>query len=102
MSMMKETAIAVPALALLLFVSNHFFGPGETYRQPVAVPTSWLGWAPIPAERFLAKAPVTGRASEANAGFSRVEQTHVRDMTPEARIRSVFAQFGPGARPRTT
>lgn len=102
MSILKETAIAVPALALLLLASNSVFGPGESYRQQATGPKSWLGWVSIPAERFLAKDPVTGSVYEADADASVIAQPHPGDMTPEARIRSVFAQFEPGARRRAT
>ena len=102
MSIVKETAIAVPALALLLIVGNHVFGPDESYRQlAAAIPTSWLGVA-IPDGRFIAKDPMTGHASLADVEANLFAQRQLSDLTPEARIRSVFAQFEPGARRRAT
>jgi hypothetical protein len=99
MSIAKETAIAVPALAALLFVSHVFFGPTESYREITAVPTTWLGMA-IPDQRFLAKDPMTGRASspDIDVDTPSPEQRPLSDVTPEARIKGVFVQFVPGGR----
>ncbi|MDR3644563.1 MAG: hypothetical protein P4M02_05765 [Clostridia bacterium] len=102
MSIYKETAIAVPALALLLFVSHTFFGPDESYRRLTTNPKSWLGGAEIPAERFIAKDLITGCASSADKDPPPIKQEGVGDLTPEARIRSVFAQFEPSERRRAT
>ena len=99
MSIAKETAIAVPALGALLFVSHVFFGPDESYRQFTAIPTSWLG-ATIPDGRFIAKDLMTGRASGVDVGAdsqSRV-QGQSGDLTPQARIKDVFALFVVGGR----
>ncbi len=103
MSIAKETAIAVPALAALLFVSHVFFGPDESYREFTIGPRSWLG-ATIPAERFIAKDLITGRASstDADANPPSLERRPSSDLTPEARIKGVFVQFGPGGRRPTT
>ena len=101
MSIAKETAIAVPALAALLFVSHVFFGPAESARELTAVPTSWLG-AAIPDQRFLAKDLMTGRASSADADTPSLEQRPLSDVTPDARIKGVFVQFVPGGRRPTT
>ena len=103
MSIAKETAIAVPALAALLFVSHVYLGPAESYREVTVVPTTWLGMA-IPDQRFLAKDLITGRASSADldAETPSLEQRPSRDVTPEARIKGVFVQFAPdGRRPAT-
>jgi hypothetical protein len=104
MSIAKETAIAVPALAVLLFVSHIFFGPDESYREFAPGPRSWLGVA-IPDGRFIAKGLITGRASTADADpdLQSQEQRRPSDLTPEARIKDVFAQFMPaGRRPATS
>jgi hypothetical protein len=103
MSIAKETAIAVPALAALLIVSHVFLGPAENDRELTAVPTSWLG-AAIPDARFIAKDSMTGRASGADvdSDLSSLEQKPSSDLTPEARIKGVFVQFmGGGRRPAT-
>jgi hypothetical protein len=97
MSIGKETAVAVPALAGLLFVSHIFFGPDESYRELTTIPQSWLG-VTIPDARFIAKDLITGRASGAGVEAQSLEQRQLRDLTPEARIRGVFAQFVPVAR----
>ena len=68
MSIWKETAIAVPALAALLFVSHAYFGSDEI--QLMSVPRTWLGGVTIPAERFIAKELIAGRASNADEDFS--------------------------------
>jgi len=103
MSIAKETAIAVPALTVLLFVSHIFLGPDEGYREFTIGPTSWLGVA-IPAERFIAKDLITGRASSADVGADTrsPERRPADDLTPHARIKGVFVQFEPnGRRPAT-
>jgi len=98
MSILKESAIAVPALAVLLFVSHIFLGPDESNSQWTAGPKSWLGGAAVPAERFIAKDLITGSASVASVDVCLLEQASAGELTPKARIRSVFAQFVPGGR----
>ena len=95
MSFYKETAIAVPALALLLFVSHGVFGPDESFRRLTTSPRTWLGGSEIPAERFIAKHPIAASASYADEGPAAFRQTDAGYLTPEARIRTVFAQFEP-------
>ena len=102
MSIYKETAIAMPALAMFLFVSHTFFGPDESSRHLTTSPKSWLGGVEIPAERFIAKDLITGSASGANEDPSPLGQKSAGDLTPDARIRSVFAQFEAGGRRRAT
>ena len=103
MSIAKETAIAVPALAALLFVSHIFFGPDESYREFTIGPRSWLG-ATIPEERFIAKDLITGRATNAlgDENPRSLAQRPSDDLTPEARIKGVFVQFGSAGRRPTT
>jgi hypothetical protein len=98
MSFLKETAIAVQFLALLLFISHSLIGPDQSYREPAIGPASWLGAVWIPPERLLADAPITGAVSAADAFGSALTEASVRDLTPEARIRGVFAQFVSGVR----
>jgi hypothetical protein len=102
MSVYKETAMAVPVLALLLFVGHLFFGPDDSYCHLATHPRSWLGGVEIPAERFIAKGLITGSASGADEDSSSPGQKRVGDLTPEARIRSVFTQFELGGRRRVT
>jgi hypothetical protein len=102
MSFYKETAIAVPALALLLFVSHTVFGPDESFRRLTTNPKSWLGGLEIPAERFIAKHLIAGSASNADESPPSLGQADVGYLTPEARIRTVFAQFEPRGRRRAT
>jgi hypothetical protein len=99
MSIVKETAIAVPSLTVLLFLSHVFLGPDESYREFTIGPKSWLGVA-VPPERFIAKGLITGRASSADvdANTPSLEHRPVGDSTPDARIRSVFVQFVPSGR----
>jgi hypothetical protein len=103
MSIAKETAIAVPALAALLIVSHVFLGPADNDRELIAMPRSWLG-AAIPDGRFIAKDLMTGRASgaEVDADLRTFEQKPSSDLTPEARIEGVFVQFMGGGRRRAT
>ena len=100
MSTWKETAVAVPALAALLFVSHAYFGSDEI--QSMSTPRTWLGGVTFPAERFIAKELIAGRAAKADEDSLSFEQKPASELTPQARIRSVFAQFGPsGARSAT-
>ena len=99
MSILKEVAIAVPAMVLLLFVSHTFLGSDESYG-PATGPKSWLGGEPIPPERFLAKNSMTGGASRTVAEPSPMEWGLARDLTAEARVRDVFTQFVTGERRR--
>jgi hypothetical protein len=102
MSIYKETAIAMPALAMLLFVSHTVFGSDESYRHLTTGPKSWLGSVEIPAERFIAKNLITGGASGADNDPPPLGQKSVGDLTPKARISGVFAQFEPGERRRAS
>ncbi len=102
MSFYKETAMAVPALALLLFVSHTVFGPDESFRRLTTTPRSWLGGSEIPAERFIAKHLIAASASYAGQDPASFRQTDVGYLTPEARIRTVFAQFEPRGPRRAT
>jgi len=96
MSTLKEIAIAVQALALLLFVGHALIGPDES--QLAAYPKSWLGGAAIPAARFLASDPMTSVVLRTDPDPARAERDVATTLTPEARIRSVFAQFEPRER----
>jgi hypothetical protein len=98
MSTSKEIAIAVSALALLLFAGHRLIGPDESYSQLVDCPTSWLGGAAIPAARFLAQDPMTSTVLRADLDSFPRQRDVATTLTPEARIRSVFAQFGPRER----
>ncbi|WP_298253507.1 hypothetical protein [Bradyrhizobium sp.] len=98
MSTLKETTIAVPVVAALLFVSHIIFGPDESCRLPAI--TSWLGAVQVPDERFLATDSFTGRASDVVNAPS--EDVPAADLTPQARIRTVFAQFVPRVRRSAT
>jgi hypothetical protein len=86
--------------AALLFVSHAYFGSDEI--QSMSVPTTWLGGVTIPAERFIAKELIAGRASNADEEPLSLEQKPTSELTPQARIRSVFAQFGPSGVRSTT
>lgn len=102
MTIAKETAIAVPALAVLLIVSHIFLGPDESYREFTIGPRTWLG-VTVPDARFIAKDLMTGRASGVDVDADlQSEPKPVSDLTPEARIKNVFVQFVPAGRRPTT
>ncbi|HET7886421.1 MAG TPA: hypothetical protein VFL62_09365 [Bradyrhizobium sp.] len=90
--------MAVPAFALLLFAGHKVIGPDESYNRLLDCPTSWLGGASIPAARFLASDPMTSTVLRVEADPLPRQRDVATTLTPEARIRSVFAQFGPGER----
>jgi hypothetical protein len=98
MSIFKETVIAMPVLAILLFLSHTFFSTDESYRRLTTNPTSWLGGVEIPAERFIEQNLIAGSASGADKDPPPLRQMDVGDLTPGGRVRSVFDQFGPGGR----
>ena len=89
----KEAVIAVQAVALLLFISHAFPSPDEGYGRWIG-PSFWLSGEPIPEARFLAIDSMAGGASRP------VEREPARNLTPQARIRDVFAQFVPVDRHR--
>jgi hypothetical protein len=93
MSMLKETAIAVPALVALLFISHTFYGSDE--RQFISAPISWLGAAAIPPERYIAKDLIAGPASSAGGSNQPPVQLPASQLSPQQRIRGVFTQFSP-------
>jgi hypothetical protein len=100
MSMWKEAAIAVPGLAALLFVSHMFYGSDD--REFISTPSSWLGAVTIPPERYIAKDLIAGRASNTDASNLPSLQQPTSQLTPQQRIRGVFAQFSPsGSRSST-
>ncbi|HLG81459.1 MAG TPA: hypothetical protein VKY22_10610 [Bradyrhizobium sp.] len=94
--MLREFVLAVPALIVCLLISSALFGPDERAAASVAVSSTWIGADSLPTARWIAKDSfVTGGprvAAERPAGEHRRE----RDVTPEARIKGVFAQFVPG------
>jgi hypothetical protein len=98
MSTWKEIAIAVPALALLLFVGERLVGPDESYDRLADCPSSWLGGAVIPAARFLAQDSMTAAVLRVDAEALPAARDLAAAPTPDARIRNVFAQFGPRER----
>jgi hypothetical protein len=96
MPILRELVLAVPALIVCLLISNAVFGPDERAAPPVTVSSTWIGADSRPTARWLAKDSfVTGGprvAAEPPSGEPRRE----RDVTPQARITRVFAQFVPG------
>jgi hypothetical protein len=93
MSMWKEAAIAVPGLAALLFVSHTFYGSDD--RQFISTPSSWLGAVTIPPERYIAKGSIAGPASNSDDSILPPVPRPSSQLTPQQRIRGVFAQFSP-------
>jgi len=92
MSILKETAISVPALAVLVFVSHAYFGSDDS--QSMSSPKSWLGAVTIPAERLISKDLIAGPASKAGDESPVLQHSPASELTPQARIRGVFSQFG--------
>jgi len=96
MPILREFLLAVPMLVVSLLVSAAVFGPGEQNVPSTAASRDWIGADGPSAARWLAKESfATGGpqvALEPPSGALRPG----RDITPRARIRSVFAQFVPG------
>ena len=96
MPILREVALAVPALIVCLLISDAVFGPDERAAPPVAVSRTWIGADSLPAARWIAQDSfVTGEPRVATEQPS-AEQLREKDVTPQARIKRVFAQFVPG------
>lgn len=98
MPIFKELALAVPALALYLLVSDALFGPAQDAHagRSTAVSGVWIGADSLPAERWLAKDSFVTGGSGVAAGRPVDPRRFEPGVTPHARIRGVFAQFVPG------
>lgn len=98
MPIFKELALAVPALALYLLISDALFGPSQDAHagRPVAVSGVWIGAVSLPEERWLAKDSFVTGGSGVAAGRPAGEHRFEPRVTPRARINGVFAQFVPG------
>ncbi|MBV8631624.1 MAG: hypothetical protein JOZ83_11905 [Silvibacterium sp.] len=98
MPILRELVLAVQVLIMCLLVGHAVFGPDPDapIRPPAAVSSAWIGADALPVARWLAKDSfVTGGPSvviDEPAG----EPGRERTVTPQARIRGVFAQFVPG------
>jgi hypothetical protein len=98
MPILRELALAVPALVGCLLVSHAVFGPDldAPVRSSAVVSSAWIGADALPVARWLAKDSfMTGGPSVVIDEPSR-EPRRERNVTPQARIRAVFAQFVPG------
>lgn len=100
MSVLKDLAIAGPALALLLLLSNAFLGPDATARPSLTSGRAWIGADLVPAERWLAKDSITTGASWHGAYTAPAARWVAR--TAALRGRDVFSQFVPGASNRAS
>ncbi len=102
MSVFKEAVLAVPALVLVLLLSDALLGPDAHERSgaSIAVGTSWIGSDPPPSERWLAKESIVTGGPQSAAARSPDSYRLATNITPGARIRGVFAQFVPGVRDR--
>ena len=98
MRMLKELAIAIPVLFLLLFLADSFVDPATTRAYSLTSRKAWVGAELVPAKRFLfAESIATGaswRGAYPNEARSEIAKP------PALRIRDVFAQFAPGNRSR--
>ena len=96
MPILRELVLAVPLLVLSLLVSAAVFGPGEQAVPSTAVSRDWIGADSLPAARWLAKQSFVTGGPQVVADRPFAAHRPDRDLTPQARIRSVFAQFVPG------
>jgi hypothetical protein len=97
MPILREVGLAVPMLIACLLMSDAVFGPPDERAMPsVAVSGAWIGAGSLPAARWLAKDSFVTGGSRVVADQSSGERRRERDVTPQARIRGVFAQFVPG------
>ena len=96
MPILREFLLAIPVLIVCLLVSAAVFGPDEHATSAPAVSSTWMGAGSLPAARWLAKDSFVTGAPRVVAEPPSVQHPRERDVTPQARIRSVFAQFVPG------
>jgi hypothetical protein len=95
MPIFREIALAVSALAIFLFLSNAFLGPDERQEPSPTSDRPWIGAEFVPAERWLAKETITTGRSWKGAEPVAMARGFIRELTPHARIKGVFAQFVP-------
>jgi hypothetical protein len=98
MPILRELALAVPALVVCLLVSHAVFGPDPDtpVRPSAAVSGGWIGADALPAARWLAKDSFVTGGPNAVIDRPSGEPRRERSVTPQARIHGVFAQFVPG------
>lgn len=96
MPILRELALAVPTLIVCLLISDALFGPDERMTPSVTVSGTWIGAGSLPAARWLAKDSFVTGGPHVVADRSSGEHRRERDVTPQARIKGVFAQFVPG------
>jgi hypothetical protein len=98
MVILKESALAVLALVLFLFVSNLFLGPGENdhIKDTVTSNGSWIGADRISADRLLAQYSITNDGPLIGTDPASARRWVARYVAPATRVRQVFAQFVPG------
>jgi hypothetical protein len=96
MPILRELVLAVPILIVCLLISDALFGPDERAAPSLAVSSTWIGAGALPATRWLAEDSFVTGASRVVADRPSGEHRRERDVTPQARIQGVFAQFVPG------
>ncbi len=96
MPVLREFVLAIPLLIMCLLISAAVFGPDEHTAPAPSVSSSWLEAGSLPAARWLAKDSFVTGGPRVRAEPPSVQHARERDVTPQARIRSVFAQFVPG------
>lgn len=94
MPVLKELAIAVPVLFLLLLLSDALFGSADTQAESLTSNRTWIGAESVPAERFLFNGSIV--TSPSWQGAYPVRAAFRARKSPALRIRGVFAQFVPG------
>ena len=100
MPVLKELAIAGPVLALLLFLSHTFLGPGAADSKSLTNRGAWIGAELVPDERWLVKdSIVTGAAWQGN--YAPLAQRRIA-KNAAVRVRDVFSQFLPAERSRAS
>ena len=96
MPILRELVLAVPILVLCLLISAAVFGPDEHAMPSSAISSDWIGADALPAARWLATESFVTGGPRVTADRPSGGHRRDRDVTPQARIRSVFAQFVPG------
>jgi hypothetical protein len=98
MPILREFFLAVPALIVCLLVSHALFGSDQPdpVTPAVTVSSTWIGAGSLPAARWLAQDSFVSGEPRVTAGPLSGERRREKDVTPQARIRGVFAQFVPG------
>lgn len=95
MRSLREIVIAAAALILFLVISAALSGSERSIspQKSVAMRGSWIGAEEFPADRLLAKTPLSAGGPLTTNDKTTTNRWMTRSITPISRINQVFSQF---------